>query len=82
MSPAQKDTVLEAIAIRSSTLSKLLMMIQTEEDKCEAGVLVDAAQQLAETIGAMADDATGGGIYGDVRQWFYGPLFNDVGVSQ
>lgn len=82
MSPAQKDTVLEAIAIRSSTLIKLLMMIQTEENKCEAGVLVETAQQLAETIGAMADDATGGGIYGDVRQWFYGPLFNEMEAGQ
>ena len=82
MSPAQKDTVLEVIATRASTLHKLLMMIQTEENKWEAGVLVEAAQALAETIGAMADDATGGGIYGDVRQWFYGPLFNDGGVSQ
>lgn len=81
MNPDQKHQVLQAIAGHASTLNKMLMMLQTETDEWAAKVLIDAAQCITQTLGAMADDALGGEIVGDAHHWFYGPNFATSGVS-
>lgn len=81
MNPDQKHQVLQAIAGHASTLNKMLMMLQTETDEWAAKVLIDAAQCMAEQLGAMADDAIGGEIASDMRHWFYGPNFATSGVA-
>ncbi|HEY9209256.1 hypothetical protein [Acidovorax sp.] len=75
MSTRQQATVLEVIAARMSTLNDLLMMAQCQTDDYEKAVLVDAAQSMAVCVCAMADDATGGGVRGDMKLWLYGPSF-------
>lgn len=73
----QYRTVLEVIATRSHTLNTLLMQLQQRggvTDWADAAVL-DAAQQLTEVLGGMADDALGGEVHGDMRNWLYGPNF-------
>lgn len=80
MSPMQKDLVLECIASHANTLNQLLMLLQQEKDGFASGALIDAAQLLSQTLGAMADDATGGAIIGDMRRWLYGPLFETHGA--
>lgn len=81
MSPDQKHQVLEAIAGHAFTLNKMLMVLQTETDEWAAKVLIDAAQCMAQTLGAMADDAIGGQIAGDMHHWLYGPNFANSGVA-
>jgi len=66
--------VLEAIAGRCDTLSRLLAQAQCDED-FPAGVATDAAQALATSIGSMADSAVGGCIIGSHDRWSYGPNF-------
>lgn len=74
--PQYRD-VLEAIATRSHTLNTLLIQLQQRgaiSNWADAAVL-DAAQQLTEVLGGMADDALGGEVHGDMRNWLYGPNF-------
>ena len=76
LTPAQQALALEVIAGRMNTLNRLLMALQTNNlDACEEGTLVDAAQFMAQAVGALADDAVGGGVCGDMRYWFYGAAF-------
>ena len=70
---AQQNLVLQAIALHAGTLNALLIDLQAELKG--GGAVLNAAQFMAEAIGAMADDAVGGSVAGDVRDWFYGPLF-------
>lgn len=73
---AQQRLALETIAGRMNTLHGLLMLLQSNElDDWATGTILDAAQSMAEAVGAMADDAAGGSVVGDVRRWLYGPLF-------
>lgn len=81
MNPDQKHQVLEAIAGHASTLNKVLMMLQSETDEWAVKVLIDAAQRMAQTLGAMADDAIGGDVCGDMHHWLYGPNFAAGGVA-
>ncbi|MFT3815468.1 MAG: hypothetical protein QM740_19170 [Acidovorax sp.] len=72
--------MLEVIACRMGTLNDLLMMLaQKPGMDWEAGVLINTAQYAAEAVGAMADDAVGGVVTGDMHHWLYGPNFADAG---
>ena len=75
LTPAQHRVVLEVIAGRMNSLNRLLLLAQTRGDNWEAETLLDVAQFMTEAVGAMADDAIGGEIIGDMRRWFYGPVF-------
>jgi hypothetical protein len=73
----QYRSVLEGIATRTSTLNMLLQQLQQSgaiSDWADAATL-DAAQQLTDVLGGMADDALGGEVFGDMRHWLYGPNF-------
>lgn len=76
MSPRQQTLVLELIAGRMDTLNSLLMMAKDLTKEWEAATLIDAAQGIAEAIGAMADDAVGGVVRGDMHCWLYGGGFS------
>lgn len=77
---AQQRMVLETIAGRMDTINRLLMALQVNAfEEHDAGPVLDAAQFMAVSVGAMADDATGGGVCGDMRRWLYGPLFAGYG---
>ena len=70
--------VLEVIAGRMGTLNQMLMEMQGAcPADWEQSTRLDAAQCHAQSVGAMADGAIGGAVYGDMNRWFYGPLFAD-----
>lgn len=75
MSPRQQALVLEQIAERIWTLNCLLIEAQGVKTDSETTVLINAAQAIAEAVGAMADDAVGGCVAGGFHSWLYGPLF-------
>lgn len=81
MSPRQQAVVLQVIAGRMETLNDLLIMAQGYITDSETSVFIDAAQSMAEAIGAMADDATGGGVRGDMHCWLYGNLFSKLDAT-
>ena len=75
LNSAQQRHVLEVIAERMGTVNRVLMLLQTREhNDFEASILLDAAQFMAETVGAMADGANGG----DMSTWLCGAVFADL----
>lgn len=78
----QLSMALEVIAGRTATLNRLLMMVQGGTPVShECSVILDAAQAMAETIGAMADTASGAGIVGSHDAWNFGTEFADLGKA-
>lgn len=77
--PAQLRMVLQSIAMQMATLNGLLLVAQTCEDDWECARMVDAAQALAQGVGSLADQATGGEIIGSVGVWHCGQGFEKVG---
>ena len=47
----------------------------------ESALLIDVAETLATAIGALADDAIGGAVFGDSARWWHGPFFDDASVT-
>jgi hypothetical protein len=80
-SERQLRSVLEHVAGTALTLDRVLMSAGTAEEGWETNVLIDAAQLLARQMGAMADSAIGGQIYGTSETWLYGPNFADLGKA-
>lgn len=79
----QKDWVLLVIAQRSLTLSRLLMLLEDgRQSEFEGGTLLAAAQFMADAVGAMADDASGGEAFGSMTDWLYGPTFNTLAKQE
>ncbi len=72
----QLRIVLECIAGKADVVTRLLTAVErgTSEEEDEA-LMLSAASMLACSIGAMADDASGGNCLGDYFRWEYGPLF-------
>lgn len=80
MTTEQYRWVLTEIASRMGTLNELLMRLQQETNPAwSANLFLNAAQEAAEVIGAMADDAIQAEVYGDMRCWLYGPSFKNAG---
>lgn len=79
--PAQLRMVLEFVAGTTATMNRLLMMAQTCDEQWECARLVDAAQSLAQHIGGVADDAVGGSIIGNHKQWCFGLGFEKLGKA-
>lgn len=74
--------VLESVAGRAYTVNRLLMQLQASgRFSYEAEVMLDAAQQAACTLGAMADAASGANIIGSADEWHYGPNFAAAGKA-
>ncbi|WP_301506574.1 hypothetical protein [Variovorax sp. CAN15] len=78
----QLELILETIAGNTRTLQQMLMLLQTEiDDEYAQSVCIDAAKDLATAIGAMADEAIGGGVIGNAACWHFGPNFNSTGKA-
>lgn len=77
----QLRSVLEHVAGVALTLDRVLMSAGTAEEGWDTNVLIDAAQHLARQVGAMADSAIGGQIYGTSETWLYGPNFAAEGKA-
>ncbi len=80
-SERQLRSVLEHVAGTALTLDRVLMSAGTAEEGWDTNVLIDAAQQLSRQLGAMADSAIGGQVYGTSETWLYGPGFADLGKA-
>lgn len=78
-SPAQLRMVLQSIATQMAALNGLLLVAQSCEEDWECARLVDAAQALAQGVGCLADEATGGGVIGSMGLWHCGPGFEKTG---
>ncbi|MGB3069786.1 MAG: hypothetical protein WBC18_14625 [Ottowia sp.] len=79
LTQAQYKTVLQMIAARCDTLNHLLMQAQSADEGFDSDLAVDAAQAIAEQVGAMADVASGCNVVGDADRWNYGPNFKTAG---
>lgn len=80
-SEPQLRSVLEHVADTALTLDRVLMAAGAAEEGWDTNVLIDAAQHLSRQLGAMADSAIGGQIYGTSEKWLYGPNFADLGKA-
>ena len=80
-SERQLRSVLEHVADTALTLDRVLMAAGAAEEDWDTNVLIDAAQHLSRQLGAMADSAIGGQIYGTSETWLYGPNFADLGKA-
>lgn len=80
-SERQLRSVLEHVADTALTLDRVLMAAGAAEKDWDTNVLIDAAQHLSRQLGAMADSAIGGQIYGTSETWLYGPNFADLGKA-
>ncbi|MFT4266913.1 MAG: hypothetical protein QM586_06800 [Xenophilus sp.] len=83
---AQYRSVLEHIATRAGVLHQLLLLMQRgfeggDMDRYNVSVVLDAAEALACTIGAVADDASGGGVRGTAEEWHCGASFAERGKA-
>jgi hypothetical protein len=82
LSRAQLAAVLETVAGRMHTLWEVLSWLQcNQSDAAESALLIDVAETLATAIGALADDAIGGAVFGDSARWWHGPFFDDASVT-
>ena len=82
LNAAQFVTVLQHIAGHADTLHKTLRLLQADEvDAWTEAVAIDACALMARTLGAMADDASGGQIIGNANRWHYGPNFTTAGKA-
>lgn len=79
----QLTLVLETIAGRVNTLRELIMVVNNPPAAGEHArqTCAEAAELLAVSIGAMADEAVGGWICGNANSWNYGPTFAAAGKA-
>ena len=77
----QHDAILAVIAGRLDSVNRLLMLAEgrARSEEYERDVLLEAAQFLTCSIGALADDASSIGVAGDLYCWHCGPNFADMG---
>lgn len=83
LSPAQSRLVLQTIAGQAATLNQLLMRVQEYCSQLDpnAAVQLDAAQLIAQTIGGLADSASGEEIIGSPERWHFGEGFATIGMG-
>lgn len=71
--------ILETIAVRAAALRDLIGTVQEllpdHESGGRIGALLNAADHMTADIGAMSDDASGGGIVGTWQAWMHGLRF-------
>ncbi len=77
----QLQMLMQSIATQMAALNGLLLVAQTCEEDWERARLVDAAQALAQGVGCLADQATGGEIIGSVGVWHCGQGFEKAGAA-
>lgn len=78
-SRAQLLLILENITEDLAALKEILALAQRSDDAWARACLVNAGYSMAQAIGCVADDATGGLVIGDIGRWHCGPSFADAG---
>lgn len=78
-SRAQLLLILENITTDLAALKEVLGLAQRSDDAWARACLVDAGYSMAQAIGCVADDATGGLVIGGIGHWHCGPSFSDAG---
>lgn len=80
---AQLIAALQRVATIADTLNRTLMEAQqcTEDEQAMRTTLVDAAQLHVQLLGAVADEASGSKIMGDLSMWVHGSDFANIGAA-
>lgn len=80
---AQLIAALQRVATIADTLNRTLMEAQqcTEDEQDMRTTLVDAAQLQVQLLGAVADEASGSKIMGDLSMWVHGQDFASKGAA-
>lgn len=79
LSRAQLQLFMEQVAGGLGTLNETLMMAQTCDEDWQRQRLLDAGQLMAQSLGAIADHASGSSICGSIGRWMCGPFFDELG---
>jgi|GEM_PF-4610081 len=80
---AQLIAALQRVATIADTLNRTLMEAQqcTEDEQAMRTTLVDAAQLHVQLLGAVADEASGSKIMGELSMWIHGSDFANKGAA-
>lgn len=79
LSRAQLQLFMQQVAGSLGTINQTLQMAQTSDEDWQRQRLLDAAQLMTQSLGAVADHASGSTICGSIGDWMCGPFFNDLG---
>ena len=79
----QLIAALQRVATIADALNRTLMEAQqcTEDEQAMRTTLVDAAQLHVQLLGAVADEASGSKIMGDLSMWIHGSDFANKGAA-
>lgn len=81
LSIEQSHCMLTFIAGAMDTICKLTQMAHSfdDEEGWKQAPTIHAAELIARSIGAMADQATGSNVIGDADAWFFDRSFSELG---
>lgn len=79
LSRAQLQLFMEQLAGGLRTINQTLQMAQTSDEDWQRQRLLDAGQLMTQSLGAIADHASGSTICGSIGDWICGPFFNELG---
>ena len=79
LSRAQLQLFMEQVADGLKTTNQTLKMAQTSDEAWQRQSCLDAGQLMVQSLGAIADHASGFTIGGSIGDWVCGPFFNDLG---
>lgn len=79
LSRAQLQLFMQQLAGGLGTVNQTLQMAQTSDEDWQRQRLLDAAQLMTQSLGAIADHASGSTICGSIGDWICGPFFNELG---
>ena len=79
LSRAQLQLFMEQVAGGLGTVNQTLQMAQTSDEDWQRRRLLDAGQLMVQSLGAIADHASGSTISGSIGSWVCGPFFDELG---
>lgn len=79
LSRAQLQLFMEQVAGGLGTVNQTLQMAQTSDEDWQRQRLLDAGQLMVQSLGAIADHASGSTIAGSIGSWVCGPFFDELG---
>lgn len=79
LSRAQLLRFMEELAGGLGTINQTLKMAQTSEEAWRSRSCLDAGQLMVQSLGAIADHASGFTIGGSIGDWVCGPYFDELG---
>ncbi len=79
LSRAQLQLFIEQVADGLRTTNQTLKMAQTSDEAWQRQSCLDAGQLMVQSLGAIADHASGSTIAGSIGSWVCGPFFDELG---